>query len=221
MTTTPIAPFTDKPVFTYFDGVRGSRGQVLRLFFADAEIEFVDDVFSRADWNLKKKMLIESGLNPFGAVPIVQIGSVVLTSHIPALKYMSRTIGKYAGSTLEDEYRIDLMADLIVDWRSSFERLNPEHPAFVHCRPDTFHQLAIPRFYHAFEGLLDRGNFVLGAEFSYADILLYQALVDEGALDEKKELLDPYPRLREFVTAFEARPRISAYLEERKRKLGY
>ncbi|KAJ3025483.1 UNVERIFIED_CONTAM: hypothetical protein HDU68_007095 [Siphonaria sp. JEL0065] len=195
----------ETPILTYFDIPARSRGEALRLFFAEAEIEYVDNVFPREEWPTKKKQLIESGLNPFGAVPVVQVGEIVLTSYIPTLRYFSKKLGKYAGSTDEEAYKVDLLSDLVIDWRFSFGKLKPDHPA------------QIPRFYSSFEAVLKEGPFALGEEFSYADVLLYQALSDEGALKDESFLVE-YPKLRAFVKAFEARPKIAAYLEERKKK---
>ncbi|KAI9340213.1 hypothetical protein BDR26DRAFT_861469 [Obelidium mucronatum] len=189
------SPITDTPILTYFDIPARSRGEVLRLFFAEAEIEYVENLFPREEWPTKKKELISSGLNPYGAVPVVQVGPVVLTSTVPTLRYFSRKLGKYAGKTDEESYKIDLLSDIVIDWRFSYGKLKPEHPA------------AIPRFYSTFESLLEKGPFVIGEE------------ADEGAL-QNKEFLADYPKLREFVAAFEGLPRIAAYLEKRKQKLG-
>ncbi|KAI9340211.1 glutathione S-transferase [Obelidium mucronatum] len=194
----------EKPVLTWWDIPGGGRGEAIRLLFADAEIDYVDNRFNKAesDWDTKKAELIKSGTNYYGALPLLEIDGTVLTQHVPILRYIAKKIGKYGGSTDEEAYKLDQFSDVITDWRFSF-RSNPE---------------TIPRFYNTFENLL-KGPFVLGEDFSYADALLYQALFDGKSLGNEEQLA-PYPRLRKFVDAFEARPKIAKYLVQRKEKFG-
>ncbi|KAJ3025484.1 UNVERIFIED_CONTAM: hypothetical protein HDU68_007096 [Siphonaria sp. JEL0065] len=195
---------TNKPILTWWDIPGGGRGEAIRLLFAEAEIEYVDNRFNKAekDWESTKAELIKSNKNPYGALPLLEIDGKTYTQHIPILRYLAKRIGKYGGLNVEEEYKLDQFTDVITDWRFSF-RSHPE---------------TIPRFYNTFENLL-AGPFVLGEDFTYADTLLYQALFDGKSLGDEEALAE-YPRLTKFVEAFEARPRIKAYLAERKQKFG-
>ncbi|KAI9340210.1 putative glutathione S-transferase [Obelidium mucronatum] len=196
----------EKPIFTYWNLPARGRGEVNRLFFAEAGIEFEDVRVDFPDWPAKKADLVKSGKNHYGALPLLQIGDVILTQHIPILRYVSKKLGKYGGSNDEEAYKLDQFSDVAIDWRFSFAKEKETHPQ------------AIPRFYNTFENLL-AGPFVLGEEFSYADAILYQALQDDGSLGNE-ERLAAYPRLQKFIAALEARPRIAAYLSQRKELYG-
>ncbi|KAJ3025481.1 UNVERIFIED_CONTAM: hypothetical protein HDU68_007093 [Siphonaria sp. JEL0065] len=196
------------PILTYFNLPNKGRGELIRLFFAESGITYTDNRIATSEWQKKKQELINSGLNSFGAVPVLQIGDLVLTQHIPILRYLSKRVGKYGGSTDEESFKVDQVSDVYIDWRFSWAKSSGD-----------VHAAAIPRFYATFESFLRDGPFVLGSEFSYADIAVYQALHDDGSLAGVRERLDSYPRLKEFVQAFEERPRMKAYLEERKKNL--
>ncbi|KAI9340212.1 putative glutathione S-transferase [Obelidium mucronatum] len=198
--------FSARPILTYFNLPNKGRGELIRLFFAEAEIAYQDNRVERSDWPAKKQELIETGVNTFGAMPVLQIGDLVLTQHLPILRYLSKKIGKYGGANDEEAFKVDQVSDVYVDWRFSWAKDAAGHPA------------AIPRFYSTIEKLLGSGPFVLGNELSYADIAVYQLLHDDGSLGNVERLL-PYPNMRKFVAAFESRPRIAAYLEERKKNL--
>ncbi|KAJ3011026.1 UNVERIFIED_CONTAM: hypothetical protein HDU68_001862, partial [Siphonaria sp. JEL0065] len=196
----------EKPIFTYWNRAGGGRGEVNRLFFAEAGIEFEDVRIDFEDWPAKKAELIKSGVNHFGAIPTLQIGDLVLTQSIPILRFVAKKIGKYGGSNDLEAYKLDQFSDVAIDWRFSFAKQRDIHP------------VAIPRFYNTFENLLV-GPFILGEEFSYADAILYQALHDDGSLGNESRLAE-YPKLQKFVAAFEARPRIAEYLANRKSQYG-
>jgi glutathione S-transferase len=65
----------------------------------------------------------------------------------------------------------------------------------------------------------ERGPFVIGDRFTYADIVLYQILHDEELTRNGRKGLSEYSRLVKLVDAVEGRERVKAFLES-KRYLG-
>jgi glutathione S-transferase len=55
---------------------------------------------------------------------------------------------------------------------------------------------------------VNEGPYALGEKITYADMLVYHMISDEGATEN----LADYPNLQKFVSDFEARPNIAPYL---------
>ncbi|KAI8920557.1 glutathione S-transferase [Entophlyctis helioformis] len=202
------------PTLTYFNvaGTKG-RGELLRLFFHEAGIAFVDNRVQFADWPALKAKIVASGANPFGSLPVLELNGRNYTQSLPLLRLMADKLGKYAGSNDDERYFVDQVADIYIDWRRSWvTTLGGSAEALK-----THQTEALPRCYAAFEFFLAKydGPFVLGTDFSYADIALYQALNDDGSL-ESASLAAQYPRLAALAHATAARPNIAKYLEFRK-----
>ncbi|KAJ3048803.1 hypothetical protein HDU99_009067, partial [Rhizoclosmatium hyalinum] len=102
------SPFaSSKPVFTYFDLPLPNigRGEVVRLFLAEAQIEYDDVRIFHGDWAAHMENVAK--LNPYGALPVLQLGDKVLTQHVPILRYLSKKLGKYGGSDDDEAFAID------------------------------------------------------------------------------------------------------------------
>ncbi|ORY49044.1 glutathione S-transferase [Rhizoclosmatium globosum] len=203
------SPFASKPVLTYFNLPNIGRGEVVRLFFAEAQIEYDDIRVPYGEWAAHKGDVAK--LNPYGALPVLQLGDKILTQHVPILRYLSKKLGKYGGSNDDEAFAIDQITDVYIDWRASWvTTLGGDKTA---------HAEKIPRFYAAFEGFLaqsGKGPFLLGDQVSYAEPCVYQAVHNDGNLNNT-ELAAKFPQLYALVKAFGARPQVAKYLEERKK----
>ncbi|TPX63999.1 hypothetical protein SpCBS45565_g06178 [Spizellomyces sp. 'palustris'] len=214
MTTTNALGGT--PVLTYFPAKYLGLGEILRLFFADAGIPHEEAPTNKDEWPALKKQLIESGANPIGTVPIVKIGDKVYHQTMPTVKYFSKKIQKYVPASIEDEYFLDQILDIISDWRSHARVLWGQDEA----AKQTYKAETIPKFINAFDTFLGRhadGPFLLGKDIMYADFPLYQILADNGIRKggELAGILGEHPRLKAFAEAVENRPPIKAHLAGR------
>lgn len=96
---------------------------------------------------------------------------------------------------------------------TAFFASNKDETYPAHCSGDR------KRFLDAIETHLNgseisqRGPFVLGEQFSYADMTLYQVLHDEGLTKRSAAGLEGWPRLRKLVEGLEKRERIKKWLE--------
>ena len=76
-----------------------------------------------------------------------------------------------------------------------------------------------PRFLLALETHLKThdssrsGPYVIGKNFTYADMVLYQILHDENLTQEGRKGLKEYPRLTKLVDAVESRPNVKVFLQ--------
>jgi len=197
------------PTIHYFDlGAKG-RGECLRMLFEDAGVQFVDHrIPLDAEWPSVKKGFTGIALG----LPVVDLGERHFAQSIPLLRYFGKKLGKYVGQTSEDEYFLDRLSDIANDWRIHWVRTLEGVEAFN----ESHRSDRIPSFLSIFETFYagSDGDFVLGAEFTYVDILVYQMIHDEGI----QSLLDvSYPNLKRLSDAVERRPNIAAYLASPRR----
>jgi glutathione S-transferase len=96
------------PHMHYFDLLSRGRGQVLRLLMEDAGIAYKDTRYSFEEFPAFKKGKI-LGMNPLGAVPVVELNGQALTQSYAIMRKWGRELGEYDGEGNEELYRVDLM----------------------------------------------------------------------------------------------------------------
>ncbi|KAK4695946.1 glutathione S-transferase, partial [Lecanoromycetidae sp. Uapishka_2] len=205
------------PTIHYFDFQSRGRGQVLRLMWEDASIAYEDVRYSFEEYPEYKKTKI-SEMNPISNIPVLELNGRILTQSYAILRHFARQLGKYDGETEKEKYWADAMCDIVIDWRSLFiqaffsDNMKETYPE--HCKT------CRPRFLQALEthlkthDLSRSGPFVIGKQFTYADMVLYQVLHDENLTQEgRKGIKNDYPRLTQLVDAVESRPNIKAFLQ--------
>ncbi|KAL8283289.1 hypothetical protein RQP46_005699 [Phenoliferia psychrophenolica] len=231
------------PTLYYFDFASKGRGEVLRLFFEDSGIAFKDHrwsspfykdkimkVYNRRPSDLRsfeernKEMddAKRANVNPVGSLPYLDLNGKILTQSYPLLRYLSGKLGKYDGKTAEEKYFVDIICDLVIDWRTKFvdtafvtdkNGLNQNEDGHPFQNHKTFSML---KFIKGVEGQLAAspygGPFVLGETCTYADFVLFQQVHDENAFGGIHDTLaESAPRISALYKAVAARPNVAAY----------
>ncbi|CAF1432543.1 unnamed protein product, partial [Didymodactylos carnosus] len=197
------------PILHYFDFGSKGRGEVLRLFFYDAEISFIDKRYTFQEFPEYQKSIIVPKMNPTGSIPIVELNDEFLTQSAPVLRLFSyRLDGAYNGTTPETTYWVDAMADIVIDFRALFAKayFAEDKTEFEeHLKKD------VPKYLVVFEKHLKKygGPFFIGKEITYADFMLWQVIHDDGLL--KGNGLDGYPLMQMHANALMKRPNIKKY----------
>ncbi|KAI8910474.1 putative glutathione S-transferase [Gorgonomyces haynaldii] len=197
-----MPPLSEKPVLHYFDLENKGRGEVVRLFFALAKIEYMDKRIPMSEWP-KTKQEFARGKSLAAQIPVIDFEGRVFTNHIPILKYFSKRFDLYAVSGLEQEYIADVVCDIYVDWRAKWVT-NLFNPQPDYTKTNEFYMKLFEKHYQ-------NGPFLFGAKPSYVDCAVYQALHDDGSLGK----LSAYPALQKFQAAFEDIPHVKLYLQSR------
>lgn len=103
----------------YFDFQSRGRGQVIRLLFEDAGIAYTDVRYSFGEFIEGKDTHPMLSRNPTKSVPIIELGSRLLTQSYPILRHVARLLGEYDGKTEEERFHADLICDIAADCKSS------------------------------------------------------------------------------------------------------
>ncbi|KAM0754679.1 glutathione S-transferase [Meredithblackwellia eburnea MCA 4105] len=212
------------PDFWYYDFFSRGRGEVIRLFFEEAGIAFIDHRWSFDERNKGMDDTERAKINPAGSVPYLELGGKVLAQSYPILRYLSAKLGEYDGKTLDEKYFVDVVCDLAIDWRTKFvdsafvtdaNGLNANDDANPFKRHKSY---TLQRFVKAIDRTLagseyaSAGPFVLGDRLTYADLVVFQIYHDEREIGGGLDQLDAEaPRVKKLVDAVANRPRIKEY----------
>ncbi|KAI7847252.1 glutathione S-transferase [Circinella umbellata] len=191
---------------TYFNiGTRGIA-EPIKLLLQDSETSHEYTRVELDEWPKGKTEFIEKGLI-FGTVPFVELDGKYLGASVPLMRLLSKKLGgKYQGSTDEEEYLVDMIADFCIDWRGDISRAT-----FIKDTREKYITEQKPKHQGRFEqayGLND-GPYLLGQKISYADFIVYHNIVKDG---QRTQGLEQYPNLAKFVKAFEERPNLKEYV---------
>lgn len=211
----PTMPLpSTKPILHYLNIGSLGRGEVVRLFLKDAGIDFQDNRYANDDtWAATSADLKKKGITRTGKVPALEYDGVILHQHISMLRYLARELGSYDGETSLEKYIVDAVSDLYIDWRFQWV-------ANLKSTTDEFKDKVVPEFYTVLsQYYTERGGpFLLGSKATYADFAVYQSIDNN---EKTGTLPSNLPRaILTFKEAFEARPRVAAYLaSERNTKI--
>ncbi|KAF1984713.1 hypothetical protein K402DRAFT_395413 [Aulographum hederae CBS 113979] len=203
------------PTLHYLDLKSRGRGQVIRLFWEEAEIAYKDVRYSLEEFPEFKKTKL-GDMNPTETVPVVELNNIILTQSYAILRHYARLLDAYDGDLLSEKYWVDAMCDIAIDWRTLFalaffspdsETRYPEHKAGNRARFLKALNTHLRRGEHA-----QGGPFVLGKKITYADLVIYQICHDEQLTQDGKGGLREYRRLVQLLDAVETRPNIARFM---------
>jgi len=186
---------------TYFDAT--GRGELTRLIFAKSGTKFEDVRIAAADWPKVKASM------PTGKMPVLQHNGHVLVQSLVIARYAARKCGLVGRSEM-DEFHCDmfvncLAADIggkLIDILFEKDPLAKAKKSAEAVEPTKAGLLKLCSFV--------KGEFVLGAEMSYADLAIFDAdtyfakCIPEAALP---------PKLKAIADKVKADPNIEAYLK--------
>jgi len=200
-----------RPTLTYFD-MRG-RAEAIRLFFTDQGIAFMDRRIRSADsWQALKRTLALGRL-PYYSDPLVN-----LTESQAILRYLGRSTGMMPADPVAqapyDQAQEALSAAQEELWQFAWQQ---EYQS----DPNLFANSQLSRSLRALERLFLTcpGDYWLGTEVSHADYLAYAYLDELRAFFAST--LASFEVLALFHERFDARPRLRAYLDSRRRPVVF
>ncbi|OQU99028.1 Glutathione S-transferase, domain-containing protein isoform 1 [Cladophialophora immunda] len=167
-----------KPILYYFDLGSKGRGEVVRLFLRELGIDYEDKRYAYDEtWAKIGKEFEEKGLTVTRKLPSLDIDGQILSQHIPILRYLSRSVGAYDGTTNYEKWLVDAVADTYIDWRFRWvANLTENNPAY---KTET-----VPLYHGIWDKFYSRkpGPYLLGNTPTYADFAVFQALDNDEVL---------------------------------------
>ncbi|CAH3184710.1 unnamed protein product [Porites lobata] len=200
----------------YYFNVRG-RGEICRLAFEAANIEYEDIRLDGEDW-VKEK---ESGRPPLGQIPFIITPEGKILGQSNAIAKFICKQGGLSPSDSFDEAIADMISDGVEDVVANIIEafMEKDEDKKVKLQKDFFENI-FPAKLRNFESLLKERNegkgFFLGDEMTYADITFFNMC---NAFAEGKPIvpkqLSEYPLLVEHYERVLNVPQIKGWIEKR------
>jgi glutathione S-transferase len=198
-----------RPNIIYFN-IRG-RAEVIRLIFEELGVAYDEQrLNSSQEWTAMKP------LTPFGALPIYEEGDLKFAQTQAIYRHIARTRGLY-GKDEREHIECDVGAEAISEAIETFWRLFWETD--YKAKSDAFASGPLSETLHNLERWFTRSSdtprYWVGDGLTYTDFFAYRFLDEVDALF--RAVLAAHPALKAFHAAFEARPRIAAYIASGRR----
>jgi len=198
------------PVFAYWK-IRG-LAQPARLLLNYVGEEFEDKQYEQGDgpgfstecWTSVKTSL---GLD-FPNLPYYIDGDIKITQSNAILRYIARK-HNLLGENEKARVDVDMMLDNAMDFRNGVVRMcyNPDYKKMVKEYADG----PLPGLLDGYNKWLSKRKWFAGDKVTVVDFPMYE-LLDQHRLMLGDTVLDKYPKLKEFMTNFEALDKIKAYM---------
>ena len=191
----------------YFE-IKG-RGEVSRLIFAQAGVEYEDKRVSKEEWAQLKPT------TPTGQLPLLEVDGKTLTGSRPINRFLAERFGLAGSNDLENAEIagiIDLMDDFIMRLFPWFIEKDEAKKAEV---LKNISENEVPKYMGILEKrcAANNGNWIYGQKVTYADITIVGACDFVGSF--LPNLLEGQPALAKMKESVESLPNIARWLKER------
>ena len=215
----------------YWPSIQG-RGEFVRLALEDAEADYVDVAREPKGMAAMMRFMESRSIkNPPFAPPFLKAGKLVIAQTANILFFLGPRLG-LAPKNEPGRLWAHQLQLTIADWVA--EAHDTHHPISgslyyedqkreAKRRAADFTAERMPKFFDYFEGILQRNpkgsEFLLGRQFSYVDLSLFQMIEGLGYAFPKamKKLEKKYRRAPALRDRVAARPRIARYLDSPRR----
>jgi len=214
----------------YWPGIQG-RGEFVRLALEEAGADYVDVARTPGGMREMMKLLRPEGglrLAPF-APPFLRSGDLVIAQTANILAWLAPRHGLVPRDEASRVAALQIQLTIADAVQEAHETHHPIDVALYYedqkreavKRAAGFTRARIPKFLGWLEAAIvsSRGPWLLGADFSYADLSAFQLVegLSYAFPNAMKRVSRTIPRLRELRTRVAERPRIAAYLASHRR----
>lgn len=198
---------------TYFDG-RG-RAEPARLLLALAKQPHEFEAISVPAWRegAKARFLERT---PFGQLPLLEDGALVLCQSRAISRYVARKLGLY-GDTLEEQARVDEIAETademmmeisLFHWNPQFHEKRAEHRATMRKKLEQ-----VDAYFARIR--VDPEHWVIAGRYTFADVMMSYVL--ESLIPLHPGLLQEFPALEHATMAFFQADGVREYVRSEQR----
>ncbi|KAJ1519595.1 hypothetical protein ONE63_004870 [Megalurothrips usitatus] len=193
---------------TYFP-IRG-RAEHLRVLFAYAKVDYVDNRIPKEEWEKLKPT------TPFGQLPVLEIDGVQVEQSIALARHLAKQFGLDGKDDLE-RLQADVFVAHLEDLRASFTPLlkeqDPEKKKEILAK---LQAEVFPSFFEKLEKRVAKNGFSAGKSILWSDIVLatfLEALIIKNVLGD--DFATKYPSLIRVKDSVYNTPQVKAYLDKR------
>ena len=194
----------------YYYPARG-KANFIRLIFAEADVEFDDEVFDMTNEADKAAFLAKvkvMGGHTTTNIPLVYIDGKYLTQTMAITMYLARKYGLYP-KDIAGAYRADMLMAAAEDFRTENYKPMPLMGGGAE-QKKKYEEEVVPKHLANFARLLGASDYFVGSKLTCADLCVWETLSTANCL--VPGVLDKHPTLKAFHDRVLERPRIAKYV---------
>ncbi|XP_076810233.1 glutathione S-transferase 1-like [Clavelina lepadiformis] len=184
-------------------------GEMLRLLFVQADVEYEDVRYSSEEWPKYKPTML------FGQMPVLFVDGEQIAHSRAALRYLAREFKLDGGNSL-NAAKVDMWTEAMIEAIMKLPFYEQDEAKKAELTAVAFKDHIHPKLTKFEEAVNAKcGTYLFGNDISAADIMVFAIfdLVNRRNPDEK--ILDKHPTLAKVVAAVQEQPRIAKWLKER------
>lgn len=191
---------------TYFNAT--GRAELPRLIFNYASIPFEDVRIDGPQFGALKPTL------PLGQVPTLEVDGVVYSQSMAISRYAAKLAGLYPQSPV-DALRADMISDTFDELGGPLVDIcfHEKDEAVKAEKTKVYVEETLPKAFKALETMV-QGKFFLGELPTFADLQLFDVVINKLKVLFPTFNADAYPKLSAVVANVQALPSIAAYLSK-------
>jgi len=174
-----------KPKLSYFDFAGAVRCQPIRDCFKLAGIAFDDERITFPEWPARKPT------TPFGSIPVLTVGDLVISSSNAILRYVATQAGLYPHENLLQAAKVDEIFDSIESFIATIigPTINLQDKEKLKLLREDIVNNSGALFFGNLEKVLEKNGaacgYAVGHKFSAADLKVYYLVswIKSGRLD--------------------------------------
>eukprot|EP00794_Sanderia_malayensis_P017472 gene17472-19219_t len=196
-----------------------ARGQLARLAFAAAGVEFTDHRIEFPEWPELKK---NTSLYPFGTLPSLEVDGKVLPESIAIARYLSDEFG-LSGKNNWDRAWVGVVVDTLQELRNdcvAFSPFSTKYKDDESKKESDLKELVegkMAKKLQVLEGILKSNNggtgYFVGDSLTLADLMLVD--ISEGFMKLSSTCYDATPLIKDLNKRVRDLPKIKAFLDAR------
>jgi glutathione S-transferase len=191
-----------------------ARGELIRLVFAAARVNYIDNRFKGSDWPKYKPQSI-TGQAPF--LEITENGQTwQLAQSVTIARYLAKKFN-LAGQGEREQAEVDMFADQITDMQNEKFRSHAQTDATRKADlKRKFYEEMVTGNFRVFEKRLaqTKSGLFASSGLTFADLHLFNA-VDCFDKDRQQELMMEFKLIKQLNESVQATPGVSEYLKTR------
>ncbi|XP_064618239.1 glutathione S-transferase 1-like [Liolophura sinensis] len=184
-------------------------GEMARMVFAQAGVEYEDVRFERDEWPKFKPY------TPFGQAPVLEVDGVQIADSAAIARYLAREFG-LAGKTRIEEAQVDMFAGAAYDLiKPTIDIYNAEGEKKAEL-VKKFQEETAPKFLAKFESTLaeNKSGFLVGDGVTWADFTLMHFMSWIWS-QLPEDFATKYSHVKEHGKRVESLPKIAAWIAKR------
>uniref|UniRef100_H2YFD7 glutathione transferase n=1 Tax=Ciona savignyi TaxID=51511 RepID=H2YFD7_CIOSA len=183
-------------------------GEMARLVFAEAGVEYTDERIEQADWPARKSEM------PFGKMPVLYVDGQPIAHSRALIRYLGRCFNLMGSSDMEAAI-IDMWIEVVIEAAMQYPFAEKDEAKKAELLEATWNDHLLPVFTKLNDQICKSGGpYLLGEKLSVGDVVVC-AIIELSMQWFPGKTLDSLQLVTKMNDSFKQRPNIAAWIKKR------